>query len=302
MRLRRIVVGVLAAGFAAIVLPHAAAAQCEGGVTVTGLYARDGSYVPTHCAYTNPTTPGQLYPSGAEPVPSTNPAQGASRLPGQVYPSGLLPVNSSDLGPAPSYVNMNGLQGSGVTNLGPTVGPGSPVAPDTSGVIAPATGATPGNVVPGQVAANGVNNVGVGTNTAVTNNSLLPGQVNSVATATGMPGQSPQTGLPALNDNRAVPSVLTNGATTTTGALTGTGAALRAAGAVNPATGAVGATNGTLTPATSAVAAPGTAATGLNLSLMNTAYGVSLPAAPPRAEQTFTSEQTNTVTVAFPGQ
>src|SRR3712207_2427329 len=82
-----------------------AAAQCEGGVTVGGHYTPDGTYVPGGCSYTNPTTPGQLYPSGAQPVPSTNPAQAGSRLPGQGQPSDLIPVNSSDLGPAPSLVN-----------------------------------------------------------------------------------------------------------------------------------------------------------------------------------------------------
>lgn len=294
--MRRFAVGVLAASFAAIVLPHAAAAQCEGGVTVTGLYTRDGSYMPAHCAYTNPTTPGQLYPSGAQPVPSTNPAQGASRLPGQLYPSGLLPVNSSDLGPAPSYVNMPGLQGQGVTDLGPRVGPGAPAAADANGVIAPGTGAAPGNVVPSQVAAAAaVTGVAPGT----TDTSLLPGQpmVSTATASTGQPDQSPQTGLPALNINRAVPSSLMNGGTATaTGALMGTGVANGVIGAVNPAT-------GTLMPATGAVAAPGTAAPGANLNQVNTAYGVStLPSAPARAEQTYTSEQLNTVTVAFPGQ
>jgi hypothetical protein len=68
-----------------------AAAQCEGGVTVAGHYLPNGVYMSGGCAYTNPTTPGQLYPSGAQPVPSTNPADGGSRLPGQIQPSDLIP-------------------------------------------------------------------------------------------------------------------------------------------------------------------------------------------------------------------
>jgi hypothetical protein len=88
-------------------LPTIAAAQCEGGVTVSGHYLPNLTYVPGGCAYTNPTTPGQLYPSGAQPAPSTNPALAGSRLPGQQQPSDLIPVNSSDLGPAPSLVNSS---------------------------------------------------------------------------------------------------------------------------------------------------------------------------------------------------
>ena len=103
--MKRFAVGVAAASLAFVFVPRMAAAQCEGGVTVAGHYTPEGAYVPGGCAYTNPTTPGQLYPSGAQPAPSTNPAQGGSRLPGQDQPSDLIPVNSSDLGPAPSLVS-----------------------------------------------------------------------------------------------------------------------------------------------------------------------------------------------------
>ena len=225
--MRRFAVSIVAAGFAAVVLPHAAAAQCEGGVTVAGFYARDGTYVPGHCAYTNPTTPGQLYPSGAQPVPSTNPALGASRLPGQIASSGLLPVNSSDLGPAPSYANSGPLQAGGVAAGGPSLGPGTPL-----------------------------NAVNASTTTA---------------TLAGSPDQFPQTGLPALNGNRAVPSSLT----------TANGSVSTAPGLVT----AVGATTVT------------------NLSQANTAYGMSLGAAPPREEPTpGANEQSDTVIVTFPNQ
>jgi hypothetical protein len=191
--MRRLVVGIAAASFAVMALPHAAAAQCEGGVTVDGFYARDGSYVPGHCAYTNPTTPGQLYPSGAQPIPSTDPAQGASRLPGQRDAAGLLPVNSSDLGPAPSYANSGALSSSGVAAMGPSVGPGAPTNADAAGGVPLNTAITPGTT----------------TNLAATG--LLPGQTSvngTMVSRVGLPDQFPQTGLPALNGNRAVPSSL----------------------------------------------------------------------------------------------
>jgi hypothetical protein len=261
--MRPLAVSVLAAAFAAMILPHVAAAQCEGGVTVAGFYARDGTYVPGHCAYTNPTTPGQLYPSGAQPVPSTNPAQGASRLPGQLTASGLLPVNSSDLGPAPSYANSGPLQAGGAAALAPSVGPGTPLnATNASGTMMPtqplAVGADAGAL-------------GVAGATAPTQ-SLLPGQaaVNStLGTTVGLPGQFPQTGLPALNGNRALPGSLT----------TATGSAATAPGVLT-----------------------GVATTGASLSLVNTAYGLTLGAAPAREEPAAASEPDEAVTVTYPNQ
>src|SRR5438067_8720779 len=126
--MKRFAVGVAAASLAFVFVPRMAAAQCEGGVTVAGHYTPEGAYVPGGCAYTNPTTPGQLYPSGAQPAPSTNPAQGGSRLPGQDQPSDLIPVNSSDLGPAPSLVNGPATR-PGPQRVGPSIGPGVPWAP-----------------------------------------------------------------------------------------------------------------------------------------------------------------------------
>jgi hypothetical protein len=244
--MRRFAISIVAASFVALVLPHVAAAQCEGGTSVAGFYARDGSYIPGHCAYTNPTTPGQLYPSGAQPMPSTDPAQGASRLPGQVYPSGPLPVNSTDLGPAPGYVSTDPLRGPGVAAYGPSLGPGAPVAAGT-GVVPPASVAPP---------------------------------------LTRLPDQFPQTGLPALNGNRAVPSAL--------------GAPIPVTGAGAPSV-APAAVPGTATTTTGVVAGTGTPA-GTSLSLVNTAYGLSLGAAPARTEQTYVGEQSDSVTLAFPNQ
>jgi hypothetical protein len=145
----RIIASLIIAGCALVSGAQSAGAQCEGGPTITGMYGPGGVYVPTHCAYTNPTTPGQLYPSGAQPLPSTNPAAGASALPGQRYLSGPLPVNSSDLGPAPQYVSTASIASGGV-----------PVATTSPGL------------------------------------------------ATGLPSQFPQTGVPVLTGNRAVPSSL----------------------------------------------------------------------------------------------
>lgn len=150
--------------------PSFVAAQCEGGVTVAGHYRSDGSYVPGGCAYTNPTTPGQLYPSGASPTLSTNPAQAGSHLPGQQQPADLIPVNSSDLGPAPSLVNV-APPALGPQRSGPSVGPGVPVA-SALGVPNPA----------------------------------VVGDVASPATA--LPAELPPSGTPALTGNRAVPSTV----------------------------------------------------------------------------------------------
>src|SRR4051794_35898518 len=91
--MKRLATSVIVASVALALGSGGARAQCEGGVTVSGHYLANSAYVPGGCAYTNPTTPGQLYPSGAQPAPSTNPAQGSSRLPGQAQPSDLIPVN-----------------------------------------------------------------------------------------------------------------------------------------------------------------------------------------------------------------
>jgi len=309
--MRRFAVGILAAACAAVVLPHAAAAQCEGGPTVAGFYTRDGGYLPGHCAYTNPTTPGQLYPSGAQPVPSTNPAQGASRLPGQVAASGLLPVSSSDLGPAPSYVNTAPLQGGGVAAVAPSVGPGTPLN---------ATNATGGTTAT-QQSAMAASGTSAGTADAVTaTNSLLPGQaaVNAnLPTTAGMADQFPQTGLPAVNGNLAVPSTLTNAAAasaTTAGNLPGLGTTAGTASIANPATGTAGSATGVLPNATAAsagttgavntaLAAPsGATRAGTSLNQMNATISAFEAAATPRAEQTYTSQQLNTVTVSYPNK
>jgi len=106
-----------------LLLPHGAAAQCEGGTTLAGQYLRNGAYWPGGCAFTNPTTPGQMYPSGAQPVPSTNPAAGASALPGQRVATGQLPVTDGDWGPYPN----SGLPAGGLVNLGNGLGTTGPI-------------------------------------------------------------------------------------------------------------------------------------------------------------------------------
>src|SRR3954453_1526843 len=108
--------GLLLASAVWVLSSQGAAAQCEGGTSTAGYYLRNGSYVPGGCAYTNSTTPGQLYPSGAQPLPSTNPVAGASALPGQRVATGLLPVTGGDLG-----------QPLGAVGTPPqTLGPGAP--------------------------------------------------------------------------------------------------------------------------------------------------------------------------------
>jgi hypothetical protein len=177
--LKPVASGLVGAGLAFGVMAGSAAAQCEGGVTVAGHYLPNGVYVSGGCAYTNPTTPGQLYPSGAQPVPSTNPADGGSRLPGQVQPSDLIPVNSSDLGPAPSQVNLPNTNTARTRTVQPSgMGPGT-----QSDQLTPA---------------------GTGS-TVTTPNRMVPANA-PVSPSTIAPAQLPPSGAPALTGNRAEPS------------------------------------------------------------------------------------------------
>src|SRR5919199_6501427 len=117
--MKRVALGLVVASTAWLLLPRAAAAQCEGGTSTAGFYLRNNSYMPGGCAYTNSTTPGQMYPSGAQPLPSTNPVAGASALPGQRVATGPLPVTAGDLG-----------QPLGAIGAPPqTLGPGAPGGP-----------------------------------------------------------------------------------------------------------------------------------------------------------------------------
>jgi hypothetical protein len=121
------------------VLPTLAAAQCEGGTSAAGYYLTNGAYMPGGCAYVNSATPGQLYPSGAQPLPSTSPALGASALPGQPYAAGLIPA----AGGTAQVVT-------GVGPQTPSLGPGAPgIGPIVSIPQGPSTGVT---ALPGHVA------------------------------------------------------------------------------------------------------------------------------------------------------
>ncbi len=190
--MRRFGASLAAGALALVVLPHAAAAQCEGGTTVAGHYAPDGiTYVPGGCAETNPTTPGQLYPSGAQPAPSTNPAQGGSHLPGQTQPSDLIPVNSSDLGPAPSMVN-DPAAGHQPSPAGVTVNP----SPNVGTVTAPGVPSIPGTAVGPATYPGGPLGVGPAVEAP-----------SATGPTTTLPGEIPPSGAPALTGNRGVPSV-----------------------------------------------------------------------------------------------
>jgi hypothetical protein len=111
-------VGFVLASVLWLLLQQGAAAQCEGGTTLAGHYLPNGTYWPGGCAFTNPTTPGQMYPSGAQPVPSTNPAAGASALPGQRVATGQLPVTGGDWAADPN----GGLPAGGLLNAGNGLG------------------------------------------------------------------------------------------------------------------------------------------------------------------------------------
>jgi hypothetical protein len=197
--------GLLIASALWMLLPQAVAAQCEGGTSTAGYYLRDGSYVPGGCAYTNSTTAGQMHPSGAQPLPSTNPVAGASALPGQRVATGSLPVTAGDLG------QPLGAVGGLPQNLGPGA-PGGLVVTAYPGTGLAASGlATTGN--------------GVGTS----------GLVNGI---TGTQGLPPTTSTSVISGISGAPNVVLPG--------------------------------GQL---------------GAGLLLRDTAYGYSLPAAPPVSEQ-----------------
>jgi hypothetical protein len=119
--------GLILASALWLLVPPSAAAQCEGGLTVAGRYLPNGTYWPGGCAYTNSTTPGQMYPSGAQPLPSTNPAAGASALPGQRVATGQLPVTGGDFGAYPNSLGTTGpINGvTGTEGLPPSTGAGT---------------------------------------------------------------------------------------------------------------------------------------------------------------------------------
>jgi len=208
--MKRIARGLLFAGLTVALGPGLAMAQCEGGSSVSGYYLPNGTYVPGGCASTNPLTPGQLYPSGAQSGTTTNPAAGASRLPGQVQPSGLLPVNSSDVGPAPSFV-QSAPGSSGPQGAGPSNGPGVNIGNNGAAGLP----SNLGNQSSGTVN-NNAGSMGQPMNTAGGSNAqpgtgLLPGQAGgagagSLAPGSQVPQQAGPSGDPALTINRGVPS------------------------------------------------------------------------------------------------
>jgi hypothetical protein len=105
-------------------------AQCEGGTTVAGYYLPDGSYVPGHCATTNPFTPGQLHPSGAQPVPVTYPATG---LHTNIAP-GLPATPGIAQGASPSSGDPTGAYGTSLSVAAPPAEDGeAPPAPGRGG-------------------------------------------------------------------------------------------------------------------------------------------------------------------------
>src|SRR5438067_1880692 len=170
--MRRALLGSLAVAGAIVFFPGAATAQCEGGQSTAGYYMRNGGYAPGGCAYTNSTTPGQLYPSGAQPLPSTSPAQGLSALPGQQVATGLLPVTSGDLG------QPLGAIGTPPQTLGPGVDSTTPIItlPQTVGGV----GGLPGEVTPSGILPVNTANVG----SALGINGMSNGLVNTVNNGT----------------------------------------------------------------------------------------------------------------------
>jgi hypothetical protein len=258
----------LASAIAAIaLLPGIAAAQCEGGTSAGGYYLRSGGYVPGGCSYTNATTPGRLYPSGAQPQVSTNPALGSSRLPGQVQPSGLIPVNNTDMGPAPSYLNSQPALTGSPSATTPSAGPGAAPAGETGVATLPPNTSTamgPANILveqanPSRTPATVSEVAGIST-TATTG-------AGTATTPSLLPGQGPPSREPALTINRGTPSDqvfpgrLAN-PVTVTGVANSTTSAGGLSGAILPTQ---------ASPATMLGPATGTG---------QSAYGYGLPAAP----------------------
>jgi len=176
--MKAVSLGLVLASVVWVLQPQLAAAQCEGGSTQAGHYLLNGSYWPGGCSFTNPTTPGQLYPSGAQPVPSTNPAAGASALPGQRVPTGQLPVTAGDSG-QPLFTVGGPVQTLGLGAFG-GLGPGA----------YPNTG----------LAAGGLVNVGNGLGTS--------GLINGITSTEGLP---PTIGTGTINGVRGTPNIVLPG-------------------------------------------------------------------------------------------
>ena len=166
-----------------MLLPGIAAAQCEGGTSGAGYYLRSGAYVPGGCSYTNATTPGQLYPSGAQPQGSTNPAltgglatSRPSAGPG-VAPAGgtgvatLPPNTSTAMGPANTLAEqanplrpqpaVSEVAGGATTATTATSGAGTATTPSRlPGPGSPGRLANPSAASPTGVASTGTANSG----------------------------------------------------------------------------------------------------------------------------------------------
>jgi len=273
--MRKTALGFAIAAAALALGPHGAAAQCEGGTTAGGFYTRSGAYQPGGCVTTNPSTPSQMYPSGAQPAPSTNPALGLSALPGQPLATGLLPVTGAD---------ASQPLGAGVPQ-GPILGPG---APSNVPVITLPGMAGGTNALPGQVSGVPVPQV----NTANVGSALGMEGISNGLTNTVNNGAT--TGLGTPNINGAV-----NPVTATDGLPNSVTSAGGVNGVVNPVTGTEGLPNSiTSTGSVSGVRYPGINANlgGVNgvgsqlsmplpsVSSLNPAYSFALPMAPARAD------------------
>ncbi len=201
--------GVVIGALAAVMLPGVAAAQCEGGVTTAGYYLSSGAYVAGGCSYTNPTTSGQMFPSGAQVGPTTNPAAGITRLPGQRVAAGLLPPSSDSLLDATSLRGPLTNQGAYTTTLGP--GARAPiaaagVAADTAAIAENTSGLDRFNPQPAMphttgLAAGNTASAPLGTATATSSYSTagLPSLSVTGASAGMLPGMSANNPNPAYS-------------------------------------------------------------------------------------------------------
>jgi hypothetical protein len=281
--------GSLAVAGAIAFFPGAAAAQCEGGLSTGGYYSRNGGYAPGGCAYTSTSTPGQLYPSGAQPLPSTMPVQGLSALPGQQVATGLLPVTSGDLG------QPLGALGAPQQSLGPGADNNTPVItlpPSLGGV-----GGLPGEVTPSGVLPVNTANVG----SALGINGMSNGLVNTVNNGTTTGITTPNaSGFVAAPGTRVGPD-LVNGTTATRGLAPSNGTSTINGVGMTP--NVVVPAGGTAPFATTTSGQPLNGRGELLTPAITAAYGYTLPAAPAvSASTTGPSAPAGTVPPPAPGR
>jgi hypothetical protein len=146
--LKAVVIGSGVLTASALLGPGSVAAQCSGGTTTAGYYARDGSYQPGGCATLGTSQPSQLPPLGQSPGGSSNTLNtAASPVAPLAAPSGNPANNRGVLGSTPNTPNNGPGLGAGIVNPGgllSTSGLGTDTALGIRGAETPSNLAYPG--------------------------------------------------------------------------------------------------------------------------------------------------------------